>query len=503
MFLADNGISGDIRRTIMIKSKINPILTLDYILKEDENKYFDRKSAQVKPSDIASLISAFANAEGGTIVIGISDKTRRIEGINQFGSEKINSFISAAKDYCQPMPVSEEEYLDVMNNAGEWDRILLLHIHTSENQIVKTNNGSVYLRMGDRTKEIKGEDYRSLEYNKSLRNFEDEINPNASLDDMDHDLLRKYRELIEAADLSDEQVLRARGLMREEGGKAYLTNAAVLLFAQNIPQFYPNCRIRFIRYDGDSAGVGENINVVKDVSIELPVLKIIDKAKEFISMQLRDFTALNKKTGKFEVVPEYPEFAWLEGITNAVTHREYAMAGSYIKVSMFDNRLEIESPGSLPNIVTLENILETRYSRNPKMSRVLTEFGYVRELNEGVKRIYTDMESLFLDAPEYSEPGGHSVRLVLRNNIVMRTIRQQEKTQRNIKDEVWNGLDDLEKDILIYMGAHQSVKTAELAEALGKATRTIGKRLNHLIELGIIKRDGNKNDPKQSYKFIQ
>ena len=102
------------------------------------------------------------------------------------------------------------------------------------------------------------------------------------------------------------------------------------------------------------------------------------------------------------MVPEYPEFAWQEGIVNAVAHREYALTGSYIKVTMYDDRLEIESPGKLPNIVTVENIRETRFSRNPRISRVLTEMGWVRELNEGVKRIYSDMERFFLEAPIYS-----------------------------------------------------------------------------------------------------
>ena len=74
-----------------VKSRINPILTLSYITQEDENKYFDRKSARIKPSDIA-------NAEGGTVVIGISDKTRKLEGINSFGADKINNFVSAPKD---------------------------------------------------------------------------------------------------------------------------------------------------------------------------------------------------------------------------------------------------------------------------------------------------------------------------------------------------------------------------------------------------------------------
>lgn len=109
-----------------VKSRINPILTLSYITKEDENKYFDRKSAKIKPSDIADLISAFANAEGGTVVIGISDKTRKLEGVNGFGTDKINNFVSAPKDYCRPMPHYKEEFINVINAEGHSDRITLV-----------------------------------------------------------------------------------------------------------------------------------------------------------------------------------------------------------------------------------------------------------------------------------------------------------------------------------------------------------------------------------------
>lgn len=95
-----------------IKSTINPFFTLDYMTTAEENKYFDRKSAKIKVSDLADLISAFANAEGGTIVIGISDKTKKVEGINMFDAEKINNFISAPKDCYKPIPSYKEEFLD-------------------------------------------------------------------------------------------------------------------------------------------------------------------------------------------------------------------------------------------------------------------------------------------------------------------------------------------------------------------------------------------------------
>ena len=477
------------------------MLTLDYLVNEPENKLFDRKSAQVKVSEVAPLICAFANAEGGTVVIGISDKTRKVEGINAFGTDKINGFVTAPKDFCKPMPQCKEEFLDVINASGKPDRLLLLHIEASPSQVIRTSNDSVYLRIADRTKELKGEDLRNLEYNKSIRHYEDECNHDATIEDLDEELLQRYQEILQAKNISYEQILKARGFVKQQNGVKRLTNAAVLLFARNIEQFYPNCRIRFVRYEGTDAKTGTNINITRDKSIELPILRIIEQAKEFIDSQLREFTALDKKTGTFQIVPEYPEFAWLEGVVDAVTHREYAMSGRYILVSMYDDRLEIESPGRLPNIVTVENIRETRYSRNPRISRVLTEFGWVRELNEGVKRIYADMENFFLDDPTYSEPG-QSVKLTLKNNIVMRKLRQQDYTQQQVGEDAWEHLDDLERQILVYMASNAVVTRMQLETHTGKAVRTLTKRLNRLLQLELIKSNGNSHDPKRSYSLV-
>lgn len=485
----------------MIKSKVNPLLTLEYMVEEPENKYFDRKEAKIKPSDIASLIVAFANAEGGTIAVGISDKKKTVEGFQEVGTEKINAFINVPRDCCKPTPEYTEEILNVINSKGKPDRILLLHIAPSVDQIIRTSNDSTYLRIGDKTKEIKGAELRNLEYNKSTRHYEDECHMDAKLEDMNEGLLLEYQKLLGAENMTFEQVLRARGFLKTVGEKEYLTNAAVLLFATNIQQFYPNCRIRFIRYDGNQALVGTRMNIIKDISIEDSILKIIEQAKTVISSQLREFTALNKETGKFKTVPEYPEFAWQEGIVNAVTHREYGMAGSYIQVFMYDDRLEIISPGKLPNIVTLENIKETRYSRNPRISRVLTEFGWVRELNEGVKRIYRDMEDFFLEPPIYLEPE-QSVRLILKNNIIMRTVRQLNRVKDSIENDVWNQLDELDKIILTYMGSVKEVTRIKLEDITGKSGRTITSRLNKLLERNIIKRNGNKNDPTQTYELL-
>ena len=481
-------------------SSYNPFLTLQYMRTEHENKYFDRKSARIKPSDLSPLVSAFANAEGGTIVIGISDKTLEIEGINKYGMDKVNEFIAIPKNGCKPMPQYNEEFLDVINNKGERYQLLLLHVQPCIDQIIRTTNDSTYLRIGDKTKELKGDDLRNLEYSKSTRHFEDEVNKDATLDDLDQELIEEYKQKLDAIHLPTDQVLKARAFIKNRDGNNYLTNAAILLFAKNVSQFYPNCRVRFIRYDGNSAQVGTRMNIIKDKTIECNILRLIDETKSFISSQLREFTALDPLTGKFKTVPEYPEFSWLEGIVNAITHREYGMSGNYILVTMFDDRLEIKSPGKLPNIVTIDNIKDTRYARNPRISRVLTDFGWVRELNEGVKRIYSDMADFFLDEPEYSEPE-YAVKLILKNNIVMRNIRQESRLERLITPKIWEQLDELEKSILTYLASNKTVTRSELCSYTSKAPNTITARLNHLISLNIIKRNGSKYDPKQTYEM--
>lgn len=484
-----------------IRSIYNHLLTLDYMVNEEENKYFDRKSAKIKPNDLAPLVSAFANAQGGTIVIGISDKDRIIEGIDHFSKEKINEFIAAPKNYCKPMPQYKEEFIEVTNDKGDKDHLLLLHIEASVDTIIRTNNDSTYLRIADKTKELKGEDLLNLEYAKNTRHYEDEINLDATIADLDEELLLMYSDKIGAQNLSFEDILKARNFIKIQNGKEYLTNAAVLLFAKNIYQFYPNCRVRFVRYDGNSARFGTNMNIIKDVSIEHSITRLIPEAIKFISTQLRDFTALDPSSGQFKTVPEYPEFAWMEGIVNAITHREYAMSGAYILVTMYDDRLEIQSPGKLPNIVTIDNIKDTRYARNPRISRVLTELNWVRELNEGVKRIYADMKSFYLNDPLYLDKEQY-VTLVLKNSIETRMAVNRNTIKDKVPNDIWNSLDELERNILVYLSTRKHSTRKELEEYFEKSANTIRRRLRHLIKLDMIKMVGEKYGPNVTYEII-
>lgn len=215
---------------------------------------------------------------------------------------------------------------------------------------------------------------------------------------------------------------------------------------------------------------------------------------------MREFQQLTKD-GVFKRIPEYPEFAWLEGLVNAVTHRDYSISGDYIRISMFDDRIEFLSPGKLPSIVTVRNIQHTRFSRNPLIARVLSDFGWVRELNEGVKRIYTDMESFFLEPPIFTEPNGNTVQLTLRNNIAMRSIRRMEGLKSITTDE-WRKMKPLDQDIVYYIANSGRCTPRMLEQYTGKSRQTLIQHLRTLsVENGgpVEEHSSSPQDPTKYY----
>ena len=254
-------------------------------------------------------------------------------------------------------------------------------------------------------------------------------------------------------------------------------------------------------YDSSTAKVGTEINIIKERTFDGPIPKIISEAKEFINTQFREFQYLDAN-GIFKKMPEYPEFAWFEGIVNALTHRNYSIRGEYIKVIMYDDRLEIHSPGILPNIVTIENILTQRYSRNPRIARVLSEFGWVKEMNEGVKRIYSEMEKFFLKSPTYSEPNKNSVLLLLEDNILSRNLRSLDSIKETIGIESFGKLDSSQKALLRYAFNAGSIDSQTAAAILNKSSVYARNQLKKLSNLGLLEWHGSsKNDPTQNYTF--
>lgn len=448
-----------------------------------ESQYLDRKPAQKKPSELLKHLIAFANADGGQLVIGIEDDKQGniITGFKDGKAYPIEEFKKIDREMREtPLDLSFEE-IPVVNYKGEDDFILIISVELSSNRVIAAPNDAVYLlRQGDETVKLSYEQRNQLSYDKGQRFFEDEIVPDASLEDIDDSLVQDFKNRFDISEHSVEEILKARRFLIN--GK--LTKAAILLFGKYPSSFFPQARVRFQRFDGTDMGTGSSFNVIKEATFDDALPTLIIKVRDFIRTQLREFQYLDDN-GQFQIFPEYPEFAWFEGIVNAVTHRDYSVYGDHIRVLMFEDRLEIHSPGKLPNIVTVDNIKHERFSRNPRIARTLTEFGWVREMNEGVKRIYSEMESAFLHEPKYSEPG-NKVVLTLENNIVSRHLRTRDSLEKQFSD--FGELTVDEQLIVHYMyNSGDKMTTAKAVELTGRSRRYIGKILQSLAQAGILK----------------
>ena len=485
--------------------KINSILSIEYMCSEKENQFFDRKSARKDIKEVANHIAGFANASGGTLVIGISDDGI-IEGFEDYES-KYNKFLKVtSSDYLKTIPIYENETIEVVNNKGNKDKILLIHIRPSINTIIRNVKDEVYLRQGDSTNKLSNEQVKALELDRHEISFEEQINANSSVNDIDLDMVEIYKKSINADNQELLDVLRARRFLVIDSltGKECLTNAGVLLFAKDPSIFFPTARIRVVKFEGTEMQTGASLNIVKDKTFALPLYKQIIESQKFVDTQLREFNHLDKN-GTFVTVPEYPKFAWEEGITNAVTHRNYAISGEHTKVFIYDDRMEILSPGDLPNIITIDNIREKRYARNPIISRTLTELGLVKELNEGVSRIYREMSEFFLEDPIYEEQKGLSLKLILKNNVVMRSKRNNEQLLKDKKiNEKWIELNVMEKKIMQMIFDKGEVKTAEIADFIKRDKRTVQRILKKLCDNNLIEWFGTSNrDPRKVYRIKQ
>lgn len=254
---------------------------------EKENQYFDRKSARLKAQETARHISAFANASGGKLVIGIEDNGE-VTGFKRNGARNMEDFEQAALVGCEPMPEVHPIRIPVTNSHGEDDSILVLDISASSNHVIaRRSDKAVFLRQQDSSVELDRDQVLALEYDKNQHRYEDEVQERSSIEDIDPEVMARYKAKL-GTDTSDEQVLRSRGFLQD----SHLTNAGILLFAANPGRFMPWARVRVIRFDGNKMETGRRLNIVKERTFDGPLPKTIEGAKDFISSQLREFQTI-------------------------------------------------------------------------------------------------------------------------------------------------------------------------------------------------------------------
>lgn len=365
-----------------------------------EKQILDRKSARIKAVDLAIPVVAMANSDGGFLAIGIEDDGT-ITGIDSY-EKNINELIRVPFDFCIPSVKVEVKTIDAIDCDNKPNHVLLMQIFPSDH-VIANQADDVYLRVGDKSKKLNFEQRLQLVYAKGVKYFENQHVAGASLEDIDLEFVATYCKKIGYTKGDAEFYLRHNNeFITTCDGEDKISGATILLFGKNPQKFFPRARVRFVRYEGKTAEVGDRMNVIKDVKFTGRILDQVNEAVNFVKTQIRDYTKLGKNA-VFQTIPEYPDFCWAELIVNAIAHRDYSIMGTDIQIKMFDDHFLVESPGTLPGLVRINNIREYHFSRNPKIVELLNEYDLVKEFGEGIDRVYKDMATAGLPEPIFKE----------------------------------------------------------------------------------------------------
>lgn len=405
-------------------------MTIEEVLAFEEMQIFDRKSVKIEPKALAIPLIAFANADGGTIAIGISDSERRIEGTD-YEIKKVNELLTVPYEFCEPSIPVRIEKVPCKDSLGRDNHVILMHIEPS--LAVHANQADeAFIRVGDKSKKLSFEERTQLMYDKGERYFEDKAVPEATIEDIDMSLVASYIDKIGYGKSPIKYLKENKGFIKEKNGQEQINGAAILLFGKNPQMFFPRARIRFIRYEGTEEKFGAQMNVIKDVIFEGTILKMIEDCIAYLDTQIKEKTYLGKD-GLFVTEEEYPKFVRQEIIVNAVTHRSYSISGTDIQVKMFDDRIVVESPGKLPGLVRTDNIRHTHFSRNPRIAEFLKAYNFVKEYGEGVNRMCNELEKAGLRNPEY-RCNAFMLKTIIRNT---KLVDENEKSAIDVGKSVF------------------------------------------------------------------
>jgi ATP-dependent DNA helicase RecG len=445
------------------------------LLSLDEDQWFDRKSARVKPRALADAIIGFANAEGGVIVVGLSDG--RVEGTDKLGRAR-NELLQAPLDFCVPPVRTASKLLRCIDDDGASNRLLVFEISPGEGHVHANARDEVFLRVGDENRRLTFAQRQELTFDRGP-GYEARPLPSIAMRDLDREVLAAYAKSVGAS--SRKRLLQARGLLTGDGA---INVAGGLLFARHPQAQLPEAYVRILRYQGTERGTGSRQRIASDVRCEGPIPLLLRDARTCVRSVQPTRRALGRG-GRFEEIPLVPEDAWLEGIVNAVVHRSYSLAGDHVRVDVLDDRIEITSPGRFPGIVAPRDPLSLpHFARNPRIARVCADLDFGQQLGEGIQRIYEEMRDADLTEPVYTQTAA-TVRLVLSGEPA-----DQGRDARLPPDA---------RTITVALRDAGRLRTGEVAELLGRSRPVAIRRLRQLEAAGVVRWVGASGSDPHAY----
>ena len=351
----------------------------------------DRRKAR---DFVAECVAAFANADGGTLLLGVEDDgTPSGHG---YPAEAVDDLLAVPERRLRPAVRCHTQRATL-----DGHEVFVVQVPIAPEAVMVEANGFPY-RVGDRVVREPQEVINTRKEAYRRVGYEQRIRPEATIEDLDQDLATRFLGGTVFRGRSAEELLTRYGLILPRAGTPAVTNAALLLFGKApVLGWHPRAGVRFFRVAGKERRHGAERNVAQLARIDPPIASAIPEAYRQTKGHVRRSEKLHDLF--FREMPEYPEFAWQEAIVNAIAHRDYEDQAREIEVWFFEDRMEVKSPGDLVPPVTLD-LLRSRTpvhaSRNPLIVRLLVEAGLMREEGEGIARMFEEMEASYLNGPE-------------------------------------------------------------------------------------------------------
>lgn len=426
-------------------------------------------------ADVAALaecLVAFANGDGGLIVLGLDETGQATATI---WDEEAEGALRAAARHCRPPVPSQWQPVETKQGV-----LIGINVPRSPD-LHSLDDGRVLVRNGDWNRLLSGDEIRNLAASKNTAEFETDLVPGARPDDLNPDTIREYlgmRERRGAAKISDlDQLLFEIGATDREGNP---TTVGILLFGKNPQAFFPQSGVVFVKFPGvEPRGPDGGIGYGRRDELTGPLARIVERAWNVVFEEMRVGATVNGLSR--EELTEYPRFAVREALVNAVAHRDYRISGRRIEIRMYADRLEIISPGGLPGYITLDNLVEEHFSRNPRLVHGLYQWGYIEELGLGIDQMIEDMVQAGHDPPTF-QAMPHSFTVTLSN-----------KRERPSVPRWTHSMNERQTRALAFIRENGSITNRDYKQLCPNvSTETLRRDLADLVERGVVLKIGSK-----------
>ncbi len=425
--------------------------------------------------ELAETLVAFSNADGGVIYLGV-DEDGQVTG--QVFPEDFTALVEQAERQCRPPVMVEWQQLEIdgrFTYVGRIQRGPELHVLA---------DGRVVIRTGAENRELSRAEVQQIVAARSFGDYEAEPVPGAGRSDLDDVVLEEFMRVWEERQGRPltrpiEDLLCDMGWLLPDGRP---TVAGLLLFGRNPTTFLPRCGVTFVRFTGEHVRRGEDgAGYGRRAEVTGPLAYVIQRVYEIVQEEIHLGAVVRGLQRQEQWV--YPPTAVREALVNAVAHRDYRLQGRAIEVRMFSDRMEISSPGGLPGYITLDNIVEEHFSRNPRIVSGLFQWGYIEELGMGVDLMIEEMVAAGHPPPEFRASEASFT-------VVFRSVRQRRPMPQGLENLTLN---ERQARALAYIQQHQRIRSRDYQDLCPDVSpETLRLDLADLVERGILLKIGRK-----------